>query len=538
MKNLSTMRGTIFKIDIITPFYNNESIIDDYQENISILSECKTYDVQFILVCNKSIDNTYTKLIQNKKHNVQIISTHSNGCSLAKNVGLANVRFDSDFVLFLDSDFTINISIIDKLIANISSNVKYVSFYGGNIDNPKYIGGTFIIKDTIINNSNEMKYLGGGCSLIPYDVVKKYGLNFDEQFDPFIMQDVDFSFQVLKYYKIKKIALTQSDNISHICSKTISTFGSSFYKNQLLRNSIIFLNKYNILNNNIFSDLSDFININLFNTMIKYYSDYQLPSPPINKKTLLITKHNYLHFDNVNYYHESIDDLKSFIDITYVSRLILDFSYFTKNYNFIQTLKNTSIEIILDLDHLNINNYKTLNNLSKIHTFFITHQYILKLIFNNKLPVTNLNYKSYQNITNIINYTTLFKGEDCRKSEATPKMKCKILLLINPDQKYAKLYECLKSNNYDYKFVSESDLLNRTDYNIFVDLNINNKLNKILVQKNVWLISPNNYPNRELIKDNINGNIIDSNYSINNNNLLNNISIDIDNYVKFFTQYL
>ena len=391
-------------IDIISLFYNNEKIIKNYKKNIDNLKSHK-YDFNFILIYNKSIDNTYEKLLELKNDYVKIINSFSNGCSLGKNIGIKNIREHTDYVLFLDSDFIIDISIIDEFLKNITSTIKYVSFYGGNIDNKKYIGGTFLDEDTTISDISEMKYLGGGCSMILYNIIKNNNLMFDEYYDPFIMQDVDFSFKVLKYVNIKKIKF--NNKIKHLNSYTIKKFGNNFYKNQLIRNSIYIMNKYNILNKEILKDLDNFINLYFFNFLIKFFIDYNINTFENKGKTLLISNYTYLYFNDIDFYFEDLKNLNllDFLVKNNITKIILDFSIFIKIYEQIK-INNIIIEIILDLNNIQKNNFYLIKNISKIYTFFNIQQFILKIIFNNKIIVELVKYKKYnaENCFNILQY--------------------------------------------------------------------------------------------------------------------------------------
>lgn len=498
------------KIDIISLFMNNEKIIDNYRKNIINLSNNKKYDCNFILIYNNSTDNTFIKLHELINDNVKIINTKSNGCSLAKNVGIYNARNDCNYLFFLDSDFIIDLSVIDDLINNITDDIKYISFYGGKLDNQKYIGGNFIMDDVIIKDINDKKYLGGGCSLISNDIIKKYNLSFDEFFDPFIMQDVDFSFKVLKYCKIKKIKMNK--NIIHLGAYTIKKFSQDFYKNQLLRNSLYFMNKYNLINFRIFEDLKDFINLNFFHVIINHFRGYDLIDYPNNGKTLLLTKYDYLQFDNVDFHHDNINNLKSFIKNNNITTIIIDFIIYLENFNILQSIQNINIEIIIDVKDITKENYKKIFNVKKLYTFYNIYQFILKIIFN-KMTISLVTYKT-------VNINKNNVAHD-------------IILLY--DQKYEKLYDFLESHNYKYKIVNYNELINDTGSYIYVDLNIDNKINNIINDKHMWMISPDNYPNREIVKDNINGNIIKCDYILNENHLLNDIKINIDEYISYIS---
>lgn len=496
------------KIDIISLFFNNEKIIKDYEKNIINLNN---NNIQFNLVYNNSIDNTLEELEKlTKYNNVKIIKTNSNGCSLGKNYGINNSRNDCDYLFFLDSDFIINNNCIDNLLDNITNEIKYVSYYGGNLDNKKYIGGTFLNDNEIINNIKQNKYLGGGCSLICKNIVKNNNLLFDVVYDPFIMQDVDFSFKLLEYTKLKKIKM--NENIKHLGSYTINTFKKGFYQDQLLKNSIIFMNNYNILKEGIIKeDLKDFINIEIYEKMVNYYNDYNIIKKKYNK-TLLITDKNYYYFDNIDYYNNNSDDIKKIIIDNNIDRIIIDFNYYIEKYEIFNKL-NIVIEIIFNLKDVDDGNYNMINNVSKIYTFSNIYELLLKNMFKN-IEIETLKYKKFNNINNI--------------------NKNKFVLFYNKN--YEKLYNFLEKNNFDYKFINKNEILNFEDGNIFIDLDNDYEIIKILINKKYWILTNNTYPKCELINENINGNVINTNYITDKKFILNNININIQNYITILTE--
>ena len=491
------------KIDIISLFFNNAEIIKDYEKNIINL---QNRNVEFILVYNNSIDNTLEELEKLKKYeNVKIIKTNNNGCSLGKNCGIMNSRNNCNYLFFLDSDFVINEDCLKNLLNNMTNEIKYVSFYGGNLDNYKYIGGSNLNDNEIINNISEKKYLGGGCSLICNELINNYNLCFDVVYDPFIMQDVDFSFKVLKYTKLKKIAM--NSEIKHLGSYTINKFRKDFYKEQLLRNSIIFMNKHNLFKFGVLDDLDKFINIEIYNKMLKYYEKYEIEKIKQNTK-LLITKKNYYYFKNINFYYNYLDNIFDFINLNCVDSLIIDFDYYIDNYEILNVL-NLNIEIILDLKDINYLNYNKFKNVSAIYTFSNIYELLLKNVFNN-IKIKNLKYGLFQSI----------------------EKEKKFIMVFN--EKYNKLFDFFKDNNLDYKCMNKNEIINCVDdCNIYIDLTNDYELIKILIDKKCWILTCNIYPICELINEDINGNMIEADYIENKNNLINSeINLNIDNYIS------
>ena len=71
----------------------------------------------------------------------------------------------------------------------------------------------------------------------------------------------------------------------------------------------------------------------------------------------------------------------------------------------------------------------------------------------------------------------------------------------------------------------------------YIDLLNDYEIIKILINKKCWILTCNIYPICELINEDINGNMIDSLYIENKNNIINNeINVDIYNYISLIKQ--
>ena len=489
------------KIDIISLFYNNEKIIKDYEKNINNLD---LYNIRFNLIYNNSNDNTYEELKKLEKYNnVSVYETNSNGCSLAKNLGIKVSRKDCNYLFFLDSDFIIESYCIDELLNNINEKIKYVGYYGGNIDNKKYISGSIIENEDIIINEKEKKFIGGGCSLICKELIIKNNLYFDEYYDPFIMQDVDFTFKVLKYSNIKKLKI--NEGIKHIGSYTIKQFGNEFYINQLRKNSIYFMNKYNLKSETILLDFMNMIDIRIYNQMYEYYKK-DIKYQNNNKEKILISKNKFYNFGNIKYYG-NIDD-KNILDND--KDIIIDFILYLKNY---ELLKNKNISIILDLKDIDSKNYNKLKDVKCIYTFSELYILFLRLIFNDK-KIRKIKYKKFININN--------------------DKENKFILFDN--KKYNQLINFFNEKNIKYKLVNEKNIFKYNWGNIYIDLCNNYEITKIMEKRGYWILTSNKYPNVEIVKENINGNLINSMYK-KNNKLIKDIEVNINDIIEFIIKY-
>jgi hypothetical protein len=508
------------KIDIISLFYNNENIIEEYKTNIKSLQNQDNYDIYFILICNYSLDNTLNKLLelQNEFNNVIVKQTHNNGCSLGKNLGINSIREDSDYIFFLDSDFVIEVEHIKELLSYITDESKYVSYYGGNIDNKCYVGGTFIKKTRYIESTKENIYLGGGCSIICSKLVKKYNLQFDIYYDPFTLQDVDFSFNILKYTNLTKVL--NNETIKHSESQTIKTFSENFYKQQLTKNSIYFYNKHNFFNENIFKKLKDLINLDFLKTMTDFYKNLKEKNENYECETFIYANKKYhKYFENYKILEER-DEYRSTLKLNKPFKILMDFETFMNEYDFLLQnglVNNTKIdfEIVLDLKDINEDNFNKLGNVTKIYVFSDLYSLLLKHILNNKIKIQKLEIeKNLLNLKNMIN------------------IKNSGLFVLTYEEKYQQIFDFLDNSNINYLIIEEEELLNEQNC-IFIDFGNLHLENLKEFSNNNWIVTNDSFINFEIVNENINGNIICSKYITKENYLINHFEINQNSLLDY-----
>jgi hypothetical protein len=297
-----------------------------------------------------------------------------------------------------------------------------------------------------------------------------------------------------------------NSEIKHLGSYTINKFRKDFYKEQLLRNSIIFMNKHNLFKFGVLDDLDKFINIEIYNKMLKYYENYEIKKIKQNNK-LLITKKNYYYFENINFYFDCVNNIVDFISLNFIDTVIIDFNLYVNNYEILNVL-DLNIEIILDLNDINFLNYNKFKNVSAIYTFSNIYELLLKNVFNN-IKIKNFKYG-------------LFKSVEIKKEK-------KFIMVFN--ERYGKLFDFFRDNNLNYKCLNGNECFD--DCNIYIDLTNDYELIKILIDKKCWILTCNIYPICELINEDINGNMIEADYIENKNNLINSeINLNIDNYIS------
>ena len=266
------------------------------------------------------------------------------------------------------------------------------------------------------------------------------------------------------------------------------------------------MNKHNLFKFGVFDDLNKFINIEIYNKMLKYYENHEIKKIK-QKNKLLITKKNYYYFENINFYYEHLENIVEFINLNFIDTLIIDFVLFVDNYEILNVL-NLNIEIILDLKDINFLNFNKFKNVNVIHTFSNIYELLLKNVFNN-IKIKNLKYGLFQSI----------------------KKEKKFIMTFN--EKYDKLFHFFKDNNLDYKCMNKNEIINCVDdCNIYIDLTNDYELIKILIDKKCWILTCNIYPICELINEDINGNMVGADYVENKNNLINSeIDLNVDNYI-------
>ena len=170
----------------------------------------KEYEV--IVVDNGSRDGS-VDAIKNEFPNIHLIESEINlGVAGGRNLGIrfANEKFNYKFILFLDNDVVIEKTALSEMVESFDTEKKV------GIVTPKcymmnrpgvfgYAGGLSINLFTgrIANIGNEEKDVGqfdqsrfissaGGLCLISKDVIDEVGF-FDERFNPYGWEDVDFS---------------------------------------------------------------------------------------------------------------------------------------------------------------------------------------------------------------------------------------------------------------------------------------------------------------------------------------------------------
>lgn len=218
-------------------------------------------DKKIIIVDNGSNDDSVF-LVKTKFPEVILLESKVNlGVAGGRNFGIntAVKEFDFRYIVFLDNDVVLDKNYLMNLVDSFSVNKdigiaapKCLSFqnpklieYAGGIDINFYTGrikniGSGKFDDTHFNKSRYLTACGG-LFMTTKDVLKNIGM-FDERFNPYGWEDVDFSVRVKK--KGYKIFYNPRAIIYHKGGKKIRTHLASEYESYKIKNYFYLLRKH------------------------------------------------------------------------------------------------------------------------------------------------------------------------------------------------------------------------------------------------------------------------------------------------------
>lgn len=121
------------KISVITCVYNGQKFLNDYLDNVNAIKD-ELFEV--IIVNDGSTDSTSSICKEIKIPIVRVVEKDNTGLPDSRNVGLSEAA--GDFVIFLDVDDSINLSVLKEVKAKLKSelhdiavtNVRYFSEKG------------------------------------------------------------------------------------------------------------------------------------------------------------------------------------------------------------------------------------------------------------------------------------------------------------------------------------------------------------------------------------------------------------------------
>jgi GT2 family glycosyltransferase len=200
---------------IIILNYNKK---DDLLECIDSISKQDYRNFQVIVLDNGSTDGS-ARVIKNKYSDVHIIENKINsGAAGGRNIAIkyAVENFNYDFILFLDNDVIVEKYFLEEMIKSFAKDKSigivtpkcYMMNFPGTIG---YAGGMSVnlftgkISDIGSGQKDEGQFdrsgfvpACGGLCLVKNSVINEVGF-FDEKFNPYGWEDVDFSIRARKH---------------------------------------------------------------------------------------------------------------------------------------------------------------------------------------------------------------------------------------------------------------------------------------------------------------------------------------------------
>lgn len=219
------------------------------------------YDKEIIVIDNGSVDDSIN-LVKTEFPKVTIIESKFNlGVAGGRNIGIKTAfeKFDFKYILFLDNDVILEKDFLSYLVNSFSLNneigiaaPKCISYneprkieFAGGINVNLYTGNIKNIGNGQPDNSNfiEPKFLksSGGLFMTTKSVLNSVGF-FDEKFNPYGWEDVDFSLRVRQkgfkiYYNPKAI-------VYHKGGKRVRTDLVEEYESSKIKNYFYLLKKH------------------------------------------------------------------------------------------------------------------------------------------------------------------------------------------------------------------------------------------------------------------------------------------------------
>ena len=166
-------------ISIIIPVYNTERFIEDCIKSILL----QTYSFfELILVDDGSTDNSLhiCKRYEKVDKRIKVFSKQNNGVSSTRNFGLA--RASGDWIMFVDSDDTINPDTLQSLVEKVVCNDMIVCC-GAKYDNGDdyFVFKNLSIEDVDPDDLGHVLLYGPPWGkLYNRDIIESNNLRFDE----------------------------------------------------------------------------------------------------------------------------------------------------------------------------------------------------------------------------------------------------------------------------------------------------------------------------------------------------------------------
>ncbi len=215
----------------LSEFYNNISIIILNYNNKNVIENCinsilrfnDRYNVEIIVVDNKSTDGSYELLQEKYADKVKIYQNSKNGCSSGRNLGVSKAT--KEYIMFLDSDQWILHKYWLEPYIEIFTKDKEIGGLGWAAGWFNKDGYSYHVVDSFPYKymppmglyRSDIGYLGTGGMILKRELFNQLE-GFDLYYDPTCYEDTDLSLKIRNTGK--ELAYTTYLGVGHIPHQT------------------------------------------------------------------------------------------------------------------------------------------------------------------------------------------------------------------------------------------------------------------------------------------------------------------------------
>lgn len=220
-------------VSLIVPVYNTAISL---QRCVDSLTNQDYDNVEILLIDDGSTDDSLEICNKNANDKIKVYSKPNGGPASARNFGLMHCSKNSEYVLFVDSDDTIEHNYISIMLQSkadlIVCNIKHYN-YGGT--------STHDIEDKVFdnlkNNKEFITYFENGimnspCNkLFRLDIIRDNKLEFP---DVKVLEDILFVFEYLKRCSSVEFKAIPLYNYYHRGGSQSMSYGAQIYDNYMM----------------------------------------------------------------------------------------------------------------------------------------------------------------------------------------------------------------------------------------------------------------------------------------------------------------
>lgn len=249
-----------FKTDkkCISKYYDNISVIVLNYNNMNVIRRCidtilennERYNVEIIVVDNKSTDGSFEMLQQEYNDKIKLYQNTKNGCSSGRNLGVS--KSTKDYIMFLDSDqWVLHKYWLETYlqILEANSNIGGLGWAAGWFNKEGY---SYNVVDSFKYRympaiglyRTDIGYLGTGGLILKKELFNRID-GFDLYYDPTCYEDTDLSLKIRNAGQ--QIAYTTYLGVGHLPHQTTKS-GTKEHDELIKNKGDYFISKWKKIN--------------------------------------------------------------------------------------------------------------------------------------------------------------------------------------------------------------------------------------------------------------------------------------------------